>query len=82
LAWKNIKSTANLLALRTLQLRRKDENYKEVRLRLRRKREEGKKHFDATYILYLRPIDVGKMVLLHNIIRRSDMSREQKMHFR
>jgi hypothetical protein len=73
LAWKNIKSTANLLALRTLQLRRKDEDYKEARLKLRRKREKGKKHFDATYVLHLKSIDVGEIVLLYNIIRRDNI---------
>jgi hypothetical protein len=82
LAWKDIKSTADLLTLRTLQLRRRDEDYKEARLRLRRKREEEKEYFNATYILYLRPIDVGEIVLLYNIIRKGDISREQKIHFK
>ena len=82
LAWEEVKTTAELLALRTLQLQRRDEDYEEVRLRLRRVREEGKERFDATHVLHAEPFKVGNLVLLHNTMREADMSSEQKMHFR
>lgn len=82
LAWEEVKTTAELLALRTLQLQRRDEDYEEVRLRLRRVREEGKERFDATHVLHAEPFKAGDIVLLHNTMREADMSREQKMHFR
>jgi hypothetical protein len=68
--------------LRTLQLQRRDEDYKEARLRLRRLKEKRKECFDAIYILHLTLIEIGEMVLLHNTMREGDMSREQKMNFR
>jgi len=82
LAWEEVKSTADLLALRTLQLQRRDEDYEEISLRLRRVREQGKEYFDATHVLHTMPFEAGEMVLLHNTMREGDMSREQKMHFR
>jgi len=82
LAWEDVKSTADLLALRTLQLQRRDEDHEEISLRLRRAREEGKEHFDATHVLHTSPFEAGEMVLLHNTMREGDMSRDQKMLFR
>lgn len=82
LAWEDVKSTADLLALRTLQLQRRDEDYEEISLRLRRLREQGKEHFDATHVLHTTPFKAGEMVLLHNTMRAGDMSRTQKMQFR
>jgi len=82
LAWEDVKSTADLLALRTLQLQRRDEDYEEISLKLRRAREQGKEHFDATHVLHTTPIEAGEMVLLHNTMREKDMSRDQKMLFR
>ena len=82
LAWTEVKTTAELLALRTLQLQRRDEDYNEISLRLRRVREQGKEHFDATHVLHTASFEVGDLVLLHNTMREGDMSREQKMRFR
>jgi hypothetical protein len=82
LTWKEVKSTADLLALRTLQLQRRDEDHEEISLRLRRVREQGKEHFDATHALHTTPFKAGEMVLLHNTMREKDMSRDQKMLFR
>jgi hypothetical protein len=82
LAWEDVKSTADLLALRTLQLQRRDEDHEEISLRLRRTREQGKEHFDATHVLHTTPFEPGELVLLHNTMREADMSRDQKMLFR
>ena len=82
LKWEEVQSTAELLALRTLQLKRRDEDYKEARLRLRRRREEGKEYFDATHVLHATPLQEGDLVLLHNTMRHKDMSRVQKMRFK
>lgn len=82
LRWEDIKTTEELLALRTLQLQRRDEDVSEAALRLRRRREEGKERFDAAHVLHSRPFEEGEFVLLHNTMRRGDMSRVQKMKFR
>jgi hypothetical protein len=81
LAW-DLKSTANLLALRTLQLQRKDEDYEVISLRLRRVREQAKDHFDTTHVLYTALFEAKEPVLLHNTMREEDISRDQKMYFR
>jgi hypothetical protein len=77
-----VKSTADLLALRTLQLQRRDEDYEEISLRLRRFRERGKERFSATHVLHTTLSKTGEMVLLHDTMRAGDMSREQKIQFR
>ena len=82
LKWRDVQSTAELLALRTLQLQRRDEDHEEARLRLRRRREEGKEYFDATHVLHAAPLQEGDLVLLHNTMRHKDMSRVQKMRFK
>jgi hypothetical protein len=82
LKWSEVKTTGELLALRTLQLQRRDEDYEEIALRLRRNREQGKENFDDTHVLHSEPFEVGDLVLLHNTMREGDMSREQKMRFR
>ena len=68
--------------MRTLQLQRRDEDYEEITLRLRRNREQSKESYDATHVLHPEPFAVGDLVLLHNIMREGDMTREQKMRFR
>jgi hypothetical protein len=82
LKWSEVKTTAELLALRTLQLQRRDEDYEEITLRLRRNREQKKENFDSTHVLHPEPFQVGDLVLLHNTQREGDMTREQKMRFR
>jgi hypothetical protein len=82
LKWSEVKTTGELLALRTLQLQRRDEDYEEITLRLRRNREQGKEDYDATHVLHPKPFQVGDLVLLHNTQREGDMTREQKMRFR
>ena len=67
--------------MRALQLQRRDEDYEEVRLRLRRFKEEGKERFNTTHVLH-KSFKDGDVVLLHNIMREADMSNKQKMHFR
>jgi hypothetical protein len=51
-------------------------------VKIKKEKRGRKKHFNATYILYLRPIDVEKIFLLYNIVRRGDIFREQKIYFR
>jgi hypothetical protein len=82
LKWTEVKTTSELLTLRTLQLQRRDKDYDEISLRLRRNREQGKENFDAAHVLHTEPFEVGDLVLLHNTMREGDMTREQKMRFR
>ena len=82
LKWSEVKTTGELLALRTLQLQRRDEDYEEIALRLRRNREQGKENFDNAHVLHTEPFEVGDLILLHNTMREGDMTREQKMRFR
>src|SRR5271155_5078787 len=77
-----MRLTAELLALRTLQLERRDRDLEEIGLRVRRKREAGKEAFDDHHSIRKREVKEGDLVLLHNSARQKDMSRQAKMSFR
>lgn len=50
LLWNKIHSTADLLAMRLGQLKRRDEDLEEATLHLQRMRIEGKEHHDEKLV--------------------------------
>jgi hypothetical protein len=82
LEWEKVRDRAELLALRTRQLMGRDEDLEEVRLRKQRKRMEGKDSFDRTHQIHHTEIKKGDLVLRHDSIAETDMSRERKLSYK
>jgi len=80
--WKEVRNTADLIAMRARALERRDEDLEEARLRLRRSREENKVRFDLEKNVRDVPLPVGMLVLLRNEQKRINMSRDMKLVFR
>ena len=80
--WEDCENLEDLVALRALQLARRDKDLLEAADRLRRKREQGKEQFDATHVIREEPLQKGDLVLLHNTEKERDMSNVQKAHFK
>ena len=83
-AWSSVQTTDDLLALRAMQLERRQDLIEEVGLKIRRHREEGKVYFDNTHVTRdpEKPIKQGDLVLVHNTSRKKDMSTVQKQSFK
>jgi hypothetical protein len=82
LAWSEVRSREDLIAMRILQLQRRDEEIEEIGLRVRRMREQNKEYFDDTRAVRDEStINVGDLVLLHNTKRSEDMRTTTKMSF-
>ena len=60
LDWDKVRTRAELLALRTRQLRCRDEDLDEVRLRKQRKRIEGKESFNQSRQIWQAEIKEGR----------------------
>ena len=78
LSWAEVRSRSELLAMRGLQLQRRDEDLEEIRLRQRRKREENKEAFDDRRKVRTTLIQAGDLVLLHKSAKVTDLTRENK----
>jgi hypothetical protein len=70
------------LALRTRQLRCRDEDLDEVRLQKQRKRIEGKESFDQSRQIRQTEIEEGDLVLQHDSIAKIDMSQARKLSYK
>ena len=82
LAWAQVHSTEDLIAMRVLQLQRRDKEIEEIGLRVRRMREKNKEYFDeSNRVRDQSAINVGDLVLLHNTKRAEDMRTTTKMSF-
>jgi RNase H-like domain found in reverse transcriptase/Integrase zinc binding domain len=82
LKWSEVQTRGELLTLRALQLRRRDEDVDEASLRLRRMREQAKEQFDETHIIREKELEVGNLVLLYNSRNKTNFSRKAKFSFR
>jgi hypothetical protein len=70
------------LALRTRQLRYKDEDLDKVRLQKQRKRIEGKESFNQSRQIRQTEIEEGDLVLRHDSIAEIDMSQARKLSYK
>ena len=66
LLWDQVRTTDELLAMRACQLQRRDKDFQEAALYLRRSREQGKDNFDSRKRLQVKELNVGDLVLLHD----------------
>lgn len=82
LPWNQVRSTAELLAMRARQLEMREEDMEEARLHLRRAREMNKEYFDQVHNLRHEHLEVGDLVLLHDTKNEKDMSRNMKLAYR
>jgi hypothetical protein len=80
LPWEAVHTTADLLAMRTRQIERRDSDMADAALRLRRLRERNKDLFDDRHNLRQSDLDLGKLVLLHDTKLEPDYS--AKLSFR
>ena len=78
--WNKIQSIENLLTLRVRQLKRKNENFDEAALHLRRMREQNKELFDDKHQLRKIFLNVNDLMLKHNI--KFDNRHDLKLVFR
>ena len=67
LNWNFVRTTRNLLTLRTRQLQRRDENLIEIDLRLRRLKEQNKNLFDDKHQLRMNSLKIKNLILTHDI---------------
>ena len=77
-----MRLTAELLTLRTLQLKRRDRDLEEIELRVRRKYKAGKEAFDDYHSIRKREVKKSNLVLLYNLARQKDILRQAKILFR
>ncbi len=76
LPWDEVQSTADLLAMCTHQLQRRDYDLEEATLHLQRMRLKRKERHDKKYGIWHEELALGDVVLLHDTRREKDMSRK------
>ena len=65
--WNKIRSTEDLLAMRVKQFQRRDENFEEAALHLRRMRKQNKKLFNDKHQLWKISLNADNLMLRHDI---------------
>ena len=78
--WNKIRSIEDLLAMRVKQLQRRDENFKEAALHLRRMKEQNKELFDDKHQLRKIFLNADDLMLKHDI--KLDNKHDFKFVFR
>ena len=81
LPWSTVRTRADLLAMRSLQLLRRDEDLEEAVAHLERKRREGKEYQDDRTNAIDRGYKKGDLVLLHDSRYKEDNSASRKLSF-
>jgi len=72
-----------LLEMRIRQIEMHDEDIKESRLRKKRSRKKGQKHFDAYHQIRKEPIREGDFVLAYDVkLINQDKSKNTKLLYR
>ena len=78
--WNKIRNIEDLSTMRVKQLQRKDEDFKETALHLKRMREQNKKLFDDKHQLQKIFMNVDNLMLKHDI--KLDNKHDFKLVFR
>ena len=81
LPWSRVRTRAELLALRSLQLLQRDQDLEEAALRVRRLREWSKEASDLAKGAVDRVYRVNDLVLLHDTRYKDDYSSDRKLGF-
>jgi hypothetical protein len=82
LFWQEIHIIEDLLAMRTRQLQRKNENMNETKNLLKRMRKQDKKCFDLKHFTTNKNINKNDFVLLHDIQHENDRSINRKLKYK
>jgi hypothetical protein len=82
LDWENVKSRADLIAVRARQLELRDKDLEEVMLHKRRRRMEGKEAFDSSRRIRATEIKVKDIVLRHDAKKELDRSTKRKLLYK
>ena len=77
-----MRTTEDLLTIRARQLEKREEDLKEARARLKRKRLENKEAFNATKNIRHDKILPGDVVLIYDTQHKKDMSRGRKLKYK
>ena len=72
--WRKVQTRAELLATRTKQLERKEEDIERAKEYLKVSRKRNKKYFDANRRLRNRPLEVDDLVLLYDSLLEKQWS--------
>jgi hypothetical protein len=80
--WNSIQTTADLLALRTRQLQRRDENIEKTRFHLQRMKKEEKDLWDKDHQMRPITIETDHIILLHNTQRQKNVFSNRKFRYR
>ncbi len=82
LFWQKIHIIEKLLAMRTRQLRKRNENMNEERNLLKRMRKQEKEYFDAEHFTIDKKINKNDLVFLHDIQHKNDRSINRKLKYK
>ncbi len=82
LSWQKIHIIEELLAMRTRQLQRRNENMNEAKNLLKRMRKQDKKYFDSKHFTTNKNINKNDFVLLHDIQHENDRSINRKLKYK
>ncbi|KAJ5041847.1 uncharacterized protein L3040_005413 [Drepanopeziza brunnea f. sp. 'multigermtubi'] len=82
LPWQEVRSRADLLAMRFRQLELRDEDIDEIILRKKRHRLAAKATWERVKVLKSEPIKEKDLVLLYDVKRSIDMSADTKLDYR
>ncbi len=82
LSWQKIHIIEELLAMRTRQLQKRNENMNETKNLLKRMRKQNKKYFDLKHFTTNKNINKNDLVLLHDIQHENDRSINRKLKYK
>ncbi len=82
LSWQEVHIIEELLAMRTRQLQKRNENMNEARNLLKRMRKQKKEYFDAKHFTTDKDINKNDLVLLDDIQHENDRSINRKLKYR
>ena len=82
LDWDEVRTTAELLALRARQLQLRDNDLEEAAAKQQRIRIQGKDQFDRSNRIRLQSIKENELVLLHDALQDVDMLSRIKLGYR
>ncbi len=82
LFWQKIHIIEKLLAMRTRQLQKKNENMNEIKNLLKRMRKQKKEYFVAEHVTIDKKINKSDFVFLHDIQHENDRSINRKLKYK
>ncbi|KAJ5551074.1 hypothetical protein N7461_005772 [Penicillium sp. DV-2018c] len=82
LPWHEVQDRSDLIAMRARQLERREKDVEEAMHYMQRVKESNADYFDETHTVRNEPLQRDDYVLLHDSIRKEDLTSKQKLRFR